>query len=148
MNPPIPPAEIAAVVLGELLFGIGFNRLVAWAHDKKLWPVAFSVVVGVAVTVGAPALIWHDVALNFMDAALLQTACFAASGAPMVIGSVQRTAEASHKRRPWPTAAAAARDAAVMDLNLLADRVAEQQIENVQVVNNLHRIIGTLKSVP
>jgi len=143
MNPPIPPAEIAAVILAEVLLGIGYNRLVAWVHLHNIWHVSVSVVIGVAATLLIPTLAWPAL----REAGLLLTACFAASGLPMIIGSTRRTVEESHKRRPWPTAAAQAQDAAVMDLNLLADQVAGKNIENAQVVNNLHRIIGTLKSV-
>ena len=147
MNPPVSPAEIAAVILAELLFGIGFNRLVTWAHLHNIWHVSISVVIGVTVTVLIPTLTWWRISLDFWLAAALLTACFAASGTPMIIGSMQRSIAESHKRRPWPTAALQARDAAVMDLSLLADLVANQETDNAKVVHQLHQVIGTLKSV-
>ena len=147
MNPPVSPAEIVAVILAELLFGIGFNRLVTWAHLHKIWHVSISVVIGVTATVLIPTLTWWRISLDFWLAAALLTACFAASGTPMIIGSMQRSIAESHKRRPWPTAALQARDAAVMDLSLLADLVANQETDNAKVVHQLHQVIGTLKSV-
>jgi len=59
----------------------------------------------------------------------------------------ERSIAESHKRRPWPTAAAQARDNAVMDLSMLADQVANQETDNAKVVHQLHQVIGTLKSV-
>lgn len=147
MNPPVSPAEIAAIIFAEALFGIGFNRLVEWAHLNKLWDVSISVVMGVTVTVLIPTLTWWRVTMDFWLAAALLSACFAASGTPMIIGSMRRTVEESHKRRPWPTAAAQARDNAVMDLTMLADQVANEQLVNAKVVHQLHQVIGTLKSV-
>ena len=147
MNPPIFPIEITAVVLAEMLFGLAFNRLVEWVHLHKLWDVSLSVVMGVAATVIIPAAFWWKETLAFWQAAGLLTMCFAASGAPIIIGSLRRNVAESHKRRPWPTAAAQARDAAVMDLNLLADRIANKEIAEAQMVNSLHRIIGILVSV-
>lgn len=35
---------IFLVLLVELLFGLGFNKLVEWAHQHKLWHVSVSVV--------------------------------------------------------------------------------------------------------
>ena len=34
------------ILLLELLFGIGFNQLVEWAHQHNLWHVAVSVICG------------------------------------------------------------------------------------------------------
>ncbi len=147
MIPPISPAEIAAVILAELLFGIGFNQFVVWEKDHSLWPMAVNVIIGTVVTVGLPTLVWWRVALDFWQASALLTFCFCSSGLPMFLGSAKRKVEESHKRRPWPTAAAQARDAAVMDMNVLADDVAAGKANAAQVANSLHRIIGTLKSV-
>ena len=91
MNAPVSPAEIVAVILAEALFGIGFNRLVTWAHFHKLWDVSISVVIGVTVTVLIPTLTWWRGSLDFWLAAALLAACFAASGTPMIIGSMQRS---------------------------------------------------------
>ena len=147
MISPIPPAEIAAVLLAELLFGMLFNRLVEWAHFHRLWDVSISVTMGVAVTVVIPVIAWWRITLDFWLAAILLTACFASSGTPMIIGSMQRRAAESHKRRPWPTAAAQARDDALMDLNLLAEQIASKKVTDAQAVNGLHKVIGILKSV-
>lgn len=157
MNSPFPPFEqIAAVYLVECLFGIGFNRMVAWAHEHKLWDVSISVVIGVLATLLVPTAAWPTLELRTWQIALLLLGCFAASGAPMMIGSTRRTVaeRESHHRRPWPTAAAQARDDAVMALTTLAEEIAEMtRADKINVrhlpdiVNRLHRIIGTLKSV-
>ena len=109
MNSPVSPAEIVAVILAELLFGIGFNAFVVWEQDHPLWPTALNVVIGTAVTVLIPTLAWWPI----WKISLLLTVCFAASGLPMFIGSARRKVISSHKRHAWPTAAAQARDNAV-----------------------------------
>lgn len=84
MNSPLFPAEIAAVILAEILFGIGFNRMVNWAHTNKIWHVSISVVIGVSVSVLIPTLLWWRLCLDFWLSAVLMTVCFAASGIPVV----------------------------------------------------------------
>lgn len=147
MIPPISPAEVAAVFLAELLFGIGFNWMQVWLEEHKVWPTAISVVIGVMVTVSFPTLIWSRLSMDMFQATLLLTACFVGSGMPMIIGSTKRKAAENHKRHAWPTAAAQARDNAVMDLSVLADKAANNEITLPQLVNALHQVIGTLKSV-
>jgi hypothetical protein len=143
MNSPTSPAEIAAVILAELVFGIGFDRLVGWAHLHKLWHVSASVVIGVAATLLLPTVVWPEL----WRTSLLLAVCFTASGLPMIIGSLRRTVSESHKRRAWPTAASQARDAAVMDLTALATYIADKRIDNTQAVHRIYQVIGTLKSV-
>jgi len=65
----------------------------------------------------------------------------------MVAGSQWRTVKESHRRHEWPTAARQARDDAVMDLEALADQVANKKIADAAAVNRMHQIVGTLKSV-
>lgn len=153
MFSPISPTEILAILLTEFLFGVGYNQLVAWGQDR-LWHVSISVVVGVAVTLAIPAAVWWGTSLDFWKTATLLTLCFAASGAPMVYGSMQRTVKSSHKRRPWPTAALRARDDAIMQLSSLAHEISDEARQGTlkaghlpDYVNRLHEVIGTLKSV-
>lgn len=76
---------IAAVYLALLLFGLGYNRLVAWlersGYSKGM--TSLLVVAGVVVTVGMTAVI----SLAF---ALITAGAFIASGTPMIIGSLAR----------------------------------------------------------
>lgn len=82
MNADINPLEVLIVLLIELLFGIGYNVLVAWAHEHKLMHVSLSVVIGVTGTLLIPAGFWFDHEMQFWQAGILLTSCFAASGVP------------------------------------------------------------------
>ena len=77
-----------AVLGGLMAFGLAYNGLVGWLerHGYDHGYTALLVVGGVGVTVLASAILigWSD--------ALRVLACFAASGTPMVIGSVWRYA--------------------------------------------------------
>jgi hypothetical protein len=68
-----------------LAFGTLYNALVAWAEREGYTEGYLSLVVavGVAVTLGGFAIL-------SIDAALLALVCFAASGTPMIIGSIWR----------------------------------------------------------
>lgn len=76
---------ISAVFLGLVLFGIGYNALIAWAEKQGYMEgfVSFTVVLGVMVTLGGMAILDYQ-------GALLCLCCFAASGFPMIIGSISR----------------------------------------------------------
>jgi len=65
MNPEINAIEILLTLVVEILFGVGFNALVAWAHENKLWHVSVSVAVGVAGTIIVPAVMWFGVDLLY-----------------------------------------------------------------------------------
>ncbi len=152
----IMPTEIAVIVLLELLFGLCYNPLVAFWMKNNLMHVSWTVVIGVTATLLIPALFWFDTLMPFWQAILYLTACFAASGTPMIVGSMQRTVQEKDqkKRKPWPVAALRARDDAVMELNAMAADIAKSVKANdlhVQdlpdYVNRLHYVIGTLKSV-
>ncbi len=76
---------ILAIYLALILFGIGFNLLVA-GMEKRGYLEGFTslaVVVGTLVTLGGLAVIWWP-------AAVLALGAFAASGLPMVAGSIWR----------------------------------------------------------
>lgn len=163
MNPDITPiyadiipTEIAVIVLLELLFGFGYNQLVAYWMKNNLMHVSWTVVIGVVATLLIPAPFWFDNTMPFWQSILYLAVCFAASGTPMIAGSMQRTVREKDqkKRKPWPVAALRARDDAVMELNAMADDIAKSVKANdlhVQdlpdYVNRLHYVIGTLKSV-
>lgn len=160
MNADVNATEIITVLLLELLFGIGYDALVAWTHKNKLVHVSTSVVVGVAVTLLIPAAAWFDHEMAFWEAGILLALCFAASGTPMIVGSLKRTAKESadlkdqKKRRPWPNEARRARDDVVMELSAMAHEIAgktkERKLELSDLpdyVNRMHRLIGILKGV-
>lgn len=79
------PGELAAVYLGLVLFGVGYNWLTERAEHSGLIRgyTSIFVVGGVVITVGAMALI--DV--HF---AIMTLIAFAASGTPMIIGEMVR----------------------------------------------------------
>jgi hypothetical protein len=155
-NADIIPTEIAVIILLELLYGFGYNQLVAYWMKHNLMHVSWTVVIGVTGTLLIPALFWFDTSMLFWQSSLYLIACFAASGTPMIVGSMQRTVQEkdNKKRRPWPTEARKVRDIAVMELSAMAHEIAGRSKENdlhVQdlpdYVNRLHYVIGTLKSV-
>ncbi len=150
------PMEIVIVLLVEFLFGLGYNVLVAWAMKNKLMHVSLSVVIGVAGTLLIPAVVWFDHEMHFWEAGILLMMCFSASGVPMIVGSTRRTvAEKDNKtRRPWPTAAKRIRDEVVMELAIITHEIAEKAKQEKlsladlpDIVNRLHGVMGTLKSV-
>lgn len=78
-------SAILAVFGALVAFGIGYNAFVAWAERKGYTEgyLSLMVALGVAVTLtGAAILDWR--------AAMLVLVCFAASGTPMIIGSIWR----------------------------------------------------------
>ena len=80
---------VIAVYLGLFVFGLGYNLAVSEFERKKFLEgfVSLAVVLGVLVTLGGVAVIsWR--------AALLALGAFAASGAPMVAGSIWRYVQA------------------------------------------------------
>ncbi len=90
------------VLVGLLAFGCGYNALVAWleknGHDRGY--TAFLVVGGCLATIlGVGFLLGRDSALTVF-------LCFAASGLPMVVGSMARYAqkERSQQQRADVTA--------------------------------------------
>lgn len=79
--------ERLMIVLAALfVFGIGYNLLVVWVYRQAAdhGYMAFLVVGGVIVTLAGFAL------LAGLEMALVAMACFAASGLPMIVGSVLR----------------------------------------------------------
>lgn len=156
MNADINPLKVAVVLLVEFLFGLGYNALVAWAHEHKLMHVSVSVVVGVSGTLLIPALVWFGNEMPFWMSGILLVGCFAASGVPMIAGSMRRTVTVkdNKKRRPLPNAAMKIRDEAVMELAMMAHEIADSAKQNEltvrdlpDFVNRLHSVIGMLKSV-
>lgn len=76
---------ISAVFLGLLLFGIGYNALVAWMERRGYTEGYLSLIVafGVAMTL-------IGVAVLSIQAALLSLGAFFATGTPMILGSIVR----------------------------------------------------------
>ncbi|NPV77931.1 MAG: hypothetical protein HPY59_16340 [Anaerolineae bacterium] len=76
---------ITAVLLGLVLFGIGYNALVAWAERRGYTEGYLSLIVAMGVFVTL-----CGVAILSIHAALLTLLAFIASGTPMIIGSILR----------------------------------------------------------
>jgi hypothetical protein len=76
---------IAAVLLGLLLFGIGYNALVAWLERRGYTEGFLSLIVALGVFVTL-----CGVAVLSIHAALLALGAFVATGTPMIIGSIIR----------------------------------------------------------
>lgn len=76
---------VLAVFFGLMLFGIGYNALVAWMERKGYTEGYLSLIVafGVFATL-------CGVAVLSIPAALLALGAFGASGTPMIIGSIAR----------------------------------------------------------
>jgi len=155
-NADVIPTEIAVIILPELLFGFGYNQLVAYWTKNNLMHVSWTVVIGVAATLIIPALFWFDTIMPFWQSTLYLLSCFAASGTPMIVGSMHRTVQEKDqkRRRPWPVAALRAREDAVLELTAISHDIARSVKENnlhiqdlPDYVNRLHYVIGTLKSV-
>ena len=156
MKADINPLEIGFVLLMELLFGLGYNGLVAYWMKNRLMHVSATVAIGVTGTLLIPAASWFDREMPFWFSGILLMLCFTASGTPMIVGSMRRTVQEkdNKKRRPWPTAAMRVRDDVVMELASMAHEIAEKaKLGKLTVqdlpdyVNRLHGVIGTLKSV-
>lgn len=135
------------VLILELLFGIGFNELVKWAQEHKLWHVSISVVAGVAGTLIIPIFFMHKSTMELWQVTLFYFLCFTASGVPMIVGSTRKTVNDNHRRRPLPNAAIKVRDEAVMNISAILDQIANGGVEVVKVVHELHEIKGKLKSL-
>lgn len=156
MNSELIPTEIAVVFLIELLFGLAYNGVVAYWAEHRLMHVSWSVVIGVCGTLLIPALFWFDLSMPFYQSGLLLVACFTASGAPMIVGSMRRTVarKDDKKRRPLGNAAMRIRDDVVMELAAMAHEIAERsKSDSIRVqdlpdyVHRLHGLIGSLKSL-
>ena len=157
MNPQFPPGiEIAVVILAEFIFGWLYDALISWAESQEIYEpyVSFSVVLGVLVTIAIPTGLWWARPYFGWQWAILLVIAFIGSGAMMIVGSLQRNAKNSHKRRPWPTAARHARDDVVMDLSAMASEATLSAERGeitpaliVRMVHRLHQAIGILKSV-
>lgn len=76
---------LTAIYLGLMLFGVGFNALIAWTERKGYMQgyTSLFVALGVSVTILAMTLIDLRFALATLGA-------FVASGAPMIAGSIWR----------------------------------------------------------
>jgi len=84
-----PNRNLVPVCSALLGFGLAYNALVAWLERTRRDEgyTSIMVIAGSAVTIAATAL------LNGTEAALYTLACFAASGAPMALGSMWRHAQ-------------------------------------------------------
>ena len=135
------------VLLVEFIFGLGYNKIVEWAHRHNLWHVSVSVVFGVAGTLVIPSVALLSVCMPFWQVSLIFGACFIASGIPMIAGGTRRTVKESHHRRPLPNYVMRIRDDVVMDINKMLDEVVNEGVTLALVVHRWHKIIGRLKSM-
>lgn len=76
---------VSAVLLGLLLFGIGYNAFVAWLGHRNYTEGFLSLIVATGVFVTLV-----GVAVLSIEAALLTLGAFIASGTPMIVGSIVR----------------------------------------------------------
>jgi hypothetical protein len=85
--------EMGAVLAALALFGVGYNALTAWLEARGLdrGYTAYLVVGGVLVTLAGLG------SVDGWPAAGKALLCFAASGLPMVIGSMARSAQARRR---------------------------------------------------
>jgi hypothetical protein len=144
--PTLPPA-FPIILLMEILFGIGFNALVEWAHHHNLWHVSVSVSAGVALTVTIATVgLWSE-PVSFWQAGLIMLLCFSASGVPMIAGSTRRTVKESHQRRPLPNNAMRVRDDVVMELSAAVETVVDGHMDLARLVHLMHQWIGKLRSM-
>ncbi len=145
-TPAFPPlSTLAIIALASFAFGMFYNWLVDHAHNLGIFEplVSFSVAGGVASTVIlAGALLW-TFPLTGWQWVLVMLIAFAASGVPMIVGSLNREVrKVSHHRQVITGAAARARDEVIMDLTLLAAK-----LDSADHVRSLYQIIGTLKAI-
>jgi hypothetical protein len=139
-----------------VLYGFSYNQIVAYWMKHRLMHVSWAVVIGVTGTLLIPALFWFDHSMPFWQTGFLLLVCFAASGTPMIIGSMTRTVQEkdNKKRRPLGNSAMRIRDEVVMELNVLAADIAEcSKAKTISLqdlpdyVHRLHRQIGSLKTL-
>ncbi len=156
MKADLIPTDILAAILIELLFGLAYNGVVAYWAEHRLMHVSWSVVIGVSGTLLIPAVFWFDRSMPFYQSGLILLGCFAASGTPMIVGSMRRTVarKDDKKRRPLGNTAMRIRDDVVMELAALAHEIAEKsKADSIRLhdlpdyVNRLHGLIGSLKTL-
>lgn len=143
--PPVFPLLFDLALL--VCFGFGFNALVAWVNRKRAWPVSFSVVIGVAVTLLVPTATFLHTRLAMWQAGLVYLVCFAASGIPMIFGNVQRQTNKSHKARRLGNHAARVRDDVVMNIESMMNEIVNGGVAVEKVIHRLHQAVGSLKSL-
>lgn len=85
---------IAAVFLGLLLFGVGYNAFVAWVERRGYTEGYLSLIVAVGV-----AMTLVGVAVLSIQAALLALGAFIATGTPMIVGSILRYIQARDRSK-------------------------------------------------
>jgi hypothetical protein len=90
----IPPSRILFVLCGLALFGWCYDTFVV-AHAEEWIPTrhnitAFEVVIGVSITLAGMGYMIGPARVTGLDVMLLSFLCFAASGTPMVYGSLTR----------------------------------------------------------
>jgi hypothetical protein len=121
--------------------------LVNWVNKHKLWHVSISVCIGVAFTILIAGLGLWKYQMEFWRVCAMLTACFMASGTPMVAGSTRATVKESHQRRPLPNSAMRIRDDVVMELSASVNKVVDDGMDKAMLVHTMHQCIGKLKSM-
>jgi hypothetical protein len=148
MMPTFPPVFPLLFCLSFLaLFGVGFNAFVGWVNKRRIWPVSFSVVIGVAVTLLVPTVVFGSKQLFVWQSALVYLIGFVASGVPMIAGNVLRETNGTHKVRRLGNHATKVRDEVVFDLNAMMDEIVNGGVAVEKVLWRLHQAIGSLKSL-
>ncbi len=150
-----PTSPLLSLYLAEFVFGLLYAALVHWISVKHYLrgSTAWSVVIGDAATLFIQWLFIRDVWNPFIT-----FGCFAFSGFPMVVTYLfrhqQHVEKVKHCRRPWPTSAIKARDAALMDITRVIGQIECAAKTNtvtpgflLEVTNSLHYVKKTLTSV-
>lgn len=85
----IESSQVLAVYLALLIFGIGYNQVIAWLERKHYLEgyTALAVAAGTMVTIGLTAFLNGAYALIMLGS-------FCCSGLPMIIGSIWRHVKA------------------------------------------------------
>lgn len=83
---------IAGVFWALILFGVGYNALVGWLERRKYAEGYMSLIVAAGVVVTLV-----GIAILSIEAALYALGAFAASGTPMILGSIIRHVRARER---------------------------------------------------
>ena len=142
------------VVLIELVFGIGYDQLVKWAHEHNVWHVAVSVAIGVLVTLLIFFVFFFETKLPGWLFGLSLMVSVVCCGWPRAAGSMNRHFKDNKNKRPLGNAAARVRDFLKMDMQTLADDLAVKAKKNeltfadlADIVNKLHGFIRLLNTM-
>lgn len=139
-------SPLVPLYIAQSLFGVMYALLIHWlaVNNYLKGSTAYSVVVGDAATLFIQ---WVFFPQTWVP--LVTFGSFVFSGVPMIVSYLVRHQQRveSHKRRPLPNNAMRVRDEAVMDVELMINKIVANKAEVVCVVHELHQLKGKLKSM-